>query len=101
MTRRKSKRTPKPTEKVKGSHDSKVKKVFGLVTCAFMVCGLSTRAAFTVGGLSHPLVQKIKLKFNHLQNISKINDGTINKCHQYLYNVDASTNDVYTLSQVI
>ena len=86
---------------MKGSYDSKFKKVFGLETSAFMVCGLANPSAFTVGRLPHPPVPKIKAKVNHLQNITKLYDGTINKCHHYLLNSDALTNDVYTLSQVL
>ena len=100
MTRRKSKQTPKTTETVKGSHDATLKKVFGLATCAFMVCGLANRSVFAIGRLPDPPVTKINAKVNHLQNISKLYDGTINKCHHYLFNADASINDVYTLSQV-
>ena len=44
------------------------------------------------------LQKQIYAFVNHIQNVNKLFDDTINYSHFYIFNAVAETNDVYTLS---
>ena len=87
LSRRKSSRQSKPSEKALNSNDKAIKRMFGLAT------NLPT--------VVKQMESKVFAFVTHLENISTLYDDTINQCHYFIYNAVASTNDVYTLSQML
>ena len=87
LTRRKSTRTPQPTQKALESNDNAVKRMFGLATVS-MQTGKENEQK---GGTMLALV-------THYHNINLLFDGTINQCHRLMLSTIAPNNDVYTLS---
>ena len=87
MTRRKSSRTVKLTSKAQSSNDKVVQRMFGLTT----------------NGCNDMDIKKspIMLFVTHLENVKTLFDNSINECHFYIYNAVASTNDVYTLKEML
>ena len=88
LTSRRTSRMRTPSQKARDSTDRTVKKMFGLATI------LHTIESFNPQRQMYAFV-------NHLQNINKLFDDTINQSHFYIFNAVAETNDVYTLSQML
>ena len=89
LTRRKSSRTMRPSEKVRQSHDRTVKKMFDLVTNED---GLMTKANKE---------NRFMAMFTHCGNMKTLFDFTINECNAIVFNVLTTNNDVYTLRQML
>ena len=87
LTRRTSHRQHKPSFKAHGSQDKVVQRMFGLATN-----GNRCRAK-----KQSPIMTIV----THLQNIQSLFDDSINECHFYVFNAVASTNDVYTLKEML
>ena len=87
LTRRKSTRKITPTEKVIQSEDKMTKRMFGLAAMQTIIDVAKTT--------------KISAFVTHLENIKTLFDGSVNEAHFYAYNAVASTNDVYTLKQML
>ena len=77
-----------PSYKARNSTDKIFKKMFGLATI------IHTIETFDPQRQMYAFV-------NHLQNVNKLFDDTINQSHFYIFNAVAETNDVYTLSQML
>ena len=87
LSRNRSRRQVKPTEKVVETSDRMIEKMFGLVS------NIDSKNAF------HP--RSINAFVAHLHGINELFDETLNVCHYYAYNAVAATNDVYTLKQML
>jgi len=87
LTRRKSSMTITPTEKVIQSKDKATRSMFGLAAMQTIINVAATT--------------KISAFVTHLENIKTLFDGSINEAHFYAFNAVASTNDVYTLKQML
>ena len=88
LTSRRTSRIRSPSQKAKESTDKVVKKMFGLATIIYKMQSFDPQ-------------KQIYAFVNHLQNVNKLFDDTINKSHFYTFNAVAETNDVYTLSQML
>ena len=87
LTRRKSNRQAKPSIKAQQSQDKIVQRIFGLAT---------------VRDMKEKDKQTPILTFmTHLENIKSLFDDSINECNFCIYNAVASTNDVYTLKEML
>ena len=87
LTRRKSQRNPKPTNKAINSNDKVVQRMFGLAAKGDNEVGVKTTPMMTF--------------MTHLENVKSLFDDYINECHFYIFNAVASTNDVYTLKEML
>ena len=87
MTRRKSSRVIKPTEKVRASHDSRVRKLYGLVT-------VTIKESINV-------TKNMKAFATHLENLNSFFDDTICMTNQMIFTTIAANNDVYTLKEML
>jgi len=87
LSRRKSTRIRRPTEKAMRSDDKAMKGMFGLATIKEV--------------LNITKISKIHAFVTHLENVKTLFDDTVNKVHFYAFNAVASTNDVYTLKQML
>ena len=88
LTSRRTSRTRSPSQKAKESTDKVVKKMFGLATIIHKLDNFDPQ-------------KQIYAFINHIQNVNKLFDDTINYSHFYIFNAVAETNDVYTLSQML
>jgi len=87
MTRRKSSRIIKPTERVKGSHDSRVRKLYGLVTVSIQQ--------------TMDVTKNMKAFVTHLENVNSLFDETICMTNQMIFATISANNDVYTLKEML
>ena len=87
LSRRRSRRQVKPTEKVVATSNRMIKKMFGLVT------NISGK------NVLHP--RSINAFVAHLHGINELFDETLHVCHRYAYNAVAATNDVCTFLQML
>jgi len=87
MTRRKSSRIRKPTERVKGSHDSRVQKLYGLVTVSIQQ--------------TMDVTKNMKAFVTHLENVNSLFDETICMTNQMIFATISANNDVYTLKEML
>ena len=85
LSRRKSPRTPKPTAKVFDSTDRSVQTMFGLVTIM-----LHDKPKAFITRLA-----------SYAENVSSLIDNTINNIPHFCLNTDASSNDTFTLTEML
>jgi len=95
LSRRKSSRTPKPSEKAKASSDKTVKKLFGLA-CLFPMVYFGALSGELINRGGSSVVAKAVY---HAERIKSQFDGTINTLHHaFLSTVD---NGTYTLKEML
>ena len=87
MTRWSSNRQLKPSIKAEESQDKVVQRMFGLVT--------------NVENKNANKTTPIMMFMTHLENLKSLFDETINECHFDIYNTVASSNDAYTLKEML
>ena len=74
-------------EKAKNSNDKFVKRMFGLATSCF--------------DNKEQLKSKFAAFMAHLENMNTLFDNTINEFSIYAFNAEASSNNVYTLKEML
>ena len=96
LSRRRSKRSAKPTEKIKQTYDKKIKKSFGLFTVFSLVCATTVSGMKALKPIS--MAQRIVL---HAERLSIMHDGSTNTINQVYASMTGSDNGVYTLREMI
>ena len=87
LSRRRSSRVVKPSEKAKASNDSTVQRLYGLATISIS----------NVMDMQH----NMKAFVTHLENTNKLFDDTIVMTNQMIFATISASNDVYTLREML